>query len=344
MPPSNDPAPEPLSVVEFLGGVRDAVSVLGERVVVGTLTGQRTTRAGVLFGELCDHAGLGKLIARVPIVAFNHAPETIDALADGHRIRITGRIEINNTHTPMRLVATIDVLGDDPHANLGRSERYEAMRVSGTALRNRELAISEVIRTVGVVTPAGGGAGRADFFTRLHDDRTCIVFHETRAPMSGPPAPQAISHAIRTAGASNDLVVIVRGGGPASELTTFDHPIIADTIACCPVPVVMAVGHSTDRTLADLVAAVSVVTPTAAAAWLIEHSDASAVAARTLALARDRQQLEAEHRDLEQRRAAQRRDKNPLLEAQRTLAIQQRLALAAIMVAVCAITFFVLSR
>ena len=340
MPPSNDSAPESMSVAEFLGEVRDALSVFGERVVIGTLAGKRTTRTGVLFAELCDHAGLGELIARIPIVAFNHPPDTIDVLADGQRVRASGRIEINDTHAPLRFVAvTIDVLGDDPHANVGRGEHYESMKAAGRANRNRSLPIAEVIRTVGVVTPAGGGAGRADFFTRLHDHNTSFVFHETRAPMSGPTAPQTISHATRTAGASNDVVVIVRGGGPASELTTFDHPAIADTIANCPVPVIMAVGHSTDHTLADLVAAVSVATPTAAAAWLIEHANARAVAAQALVLSQGRQRLDAEHRVLEEDRAAYRRDEQRLDDVRRRVAIQQRVAVAVLVAAVLIAVF-----
>ena len=62
-----------------------------------------------------------------------------------------------------------------------------------------------------------------------------------------------------------DLIVIVRGGGAATDLAVFDSRTLASAIAATATPVLVAVGHSTDRYLADDIAAYSAATPTAAA-------------------------------------------------------------------------------
>jgi exodeoxyribonuclease VII large subunit len=68
-----------------------------------------------------------------------------------------------------------------------------------------------------------------------------------------------------------DCVVIIRGGGATSDLSDFDSYSLAAAVAQMPLPVVVGIGHERDETVLDFVAHTRVKTPTAAAAFLIDH-------------------------------------------------------------------------
>ena len=67
-----------------------------------------------------------------------------------------------------------------------------------------------------------------------------------------------------------DVVVIIRGGGSQTDLGSFDSYDLAAHVAQFPIPVIAGIGHERDETIVDRVAYLSVKTPTAAAAFLIE--------------------------------------------------------------------------
>jgi exodeoxyribonuclease VII large subunit len=86
----------------------------------------------------------------------------------------------------------------------------------------------------------------------------------------GPAAAAAIAWGVGTTWRRDvDVVLVVRGGGAAVELTAFDDERVARAVARCPRPVWVAVGHSGDRSVADACAQRSFPTPSAAAAALV---------------------------------------------------------------------------
>ncbi|MBM4416081.1 MAG: exodeoxyribonuclease VII large subunit [Chloroflexi bacterium] len=87
------------------------------------------------------------------------------------------------------------------------------------------------------------------------------------APVQGEGAAPAIADAIRTLAREQrpDVLIVARGGGAAEDLWAFNDEPVVRAIFACPVPVVSAIGHETDTTLADLVADMRAPTPSAAA-------------------------------------------------------------------------------
>ncbi len=94
---------------------------------------------------------------------------------------------------------------------------------------------------------------------------THIVIYPTRVQGEG--AAESIVAALRQAGraARADVLIVGRGGGSAEDLRAFNDEAVARAIARSPLPVISAVGHETDVTLADLVADCRAPTPSAAA-------------------------------------------------------------------------------
>ncbi len=148
--------------------------------------------------------------------------------------------------------------------------RRAAFEEEGLFAVERKRRLPRFPRRIGVVTSARGAA--------LHDIQTVlerrwplatIVF--APAPVQGEEAPVLIAEAIRAIAPRNrpeawpDLVIVGRGGGSAEDLWAFNEEPVVRAIFGCPVPVVSAVGHETDVSLADLVADMRAPTPSAAA-------------------------------------------------------------------------------
>ena len=120
-------------------------------------------------------------------------------------------------------------------------------------------------KTVGVIT-SGKGAALQDVLTIL--GRRCPLVSVKVFPVlvQGTDAPAEIARAVRFAGTQDcDVLILGRGGGSSEDLNAFNAEAVALAIFDCPVPLISAVGHETDFTIADLAADLRAPTPSAAA-------------------------------------------------------------------------------
>jgi exodeoxyribonuclease VII large subunit len=117
------------------------------------------------------------------------------------------------------------------------------------------------------------GAAVQDICATLRRDPNPPEIVLVPAQVQGEEAEAILCRAVRLAWAESgaDLLILARGGGAADDLWAFNGERLARTVAESPVPVISAVGHETDVTLADLVADVRVPTPTAAAELVLAH-------------------------------------------------------------------------
>lgn len=143
------------------------------------------------------------------------------------------------------------------------------LRALGWLDPERKRALPAFPRRVAVVTSRTGAALQDVLVTM---NKRCpavgVLIVDTRVQGDG--SAQEIAAAIRLVGARHeelgiDAVLVTRGGGSAEDLWAFNERVVAQAIVECPIPIVAAIGHETDTTIAELVADERCATPTQAA-------------------------------------------------------------------------------
>ncbi len=117
-------------------------------------------------------------------------------------------------------------------------------------------------RTIGIITSATGAALQDMVrVAKTRNPRVRLIFHP--AKVQGEGAAEEIAAALNYFSKANnvDVVVCGRGGGSMEDLWEFNREIVVRAIYSCPVPIISAVGHETDYTLADFAADVRAATP-----------------------------------------------------------------------------------
>lgn len=176
---------------------------------------------------------------------------------------------------------SLKVVGVDPTFSLGKLEAkrratLQYLRERGLLETQQELHLPDLPLRVGLIT-AAGSAAEQDFLTGLNHSPWAFVVTTRGAKMQGEQTePQVIAALEALEREDLDVIVITRGGGSRADLSWFDQQNLAERIALCPVPVITAIGHEIDRSIADEVAHRSCKTPTAAAEFLVECVEESA--------------------------------------------------------------------
>jgi len=144
-------------------------------------------------------------------------------------------------------------------------DRLAAEGLLGEARKRLPRAIPFLPRRIGVVTSLHGAAIR-DFLRVLHQrhPRLSVLIYDARVQGDGS-AGDVVRAMRRLARTDVDVIVLTRGGGSIEDLWTFNEELVARAIHACPVPVVSAIGHEVDFTIADFVADLRAPTPSAAA-------------------------------------------------------------------------------
>ncbi|HEY0305816.1 MAG TPA: exodeoxyribonuclease VII large subunit [Longimicrobiales bacterium] len=138
----------------------------------------------------------------------------------------------------------------------------------------RKRALPRFPKALGVVTSAEGAAVH-DIINVVKKRAPWVKLVLSSARVQGEGAAIDIANAIRRLERSDvDVVIVGRGGGSSEDLWAFNEEIVARAIAASPVPVVSAVGHETDTTIADMIADLRAPTPSAAAERCVPDQEA----------------------------------------------------------------------
>ena len=127
-------------------------------------------------------------------------------------------------------------------------------------------------KKIGAVTSLSGAAVR-DIINVLSRRYPIGKLYAVNTVVQGEEAPDSICKGILRAAAGCDLIIVGRGGGSSEDLSAFNTAKVAYAIYNCKVPVISAVGHETDFTIADMAADLRAPTPSAAAELAVPSAD-----------------------------------------------------------------------
>ena len=215
-------------------------------------------------------------------------------LVKPHFMRITGQ----QIHAGMKVMLKVFaqfhesygfswiVTDIDPTYTMGdmarkRQEIIRLLKEEGVFELQKELQLPMFCQRVAVISSANA-AGYGDFVNQLENNEYDFRFHTQLFPatMQGEGVEQSVILALEKIykmhlGFKNnekfDCVVIIRGGGATSDLSGFDTLALAENVANFPIPIITGIGHERDESVLDMVSHTRVKTPTAAAAFLINH-------------------------------------------------------------------------
>ncbi len=200
----------------------------------------------------------------ISCVLFKNNGLSLDfELKDGKNVMVFGDIAVYRPQGRVQLVAR--ALKQDVGLGL-RHLQLEALKkklaAEGLFAQERKRALPLYPERIGIVTSPQGAALR-DVLRTLGPYPAAIIL--SPAQVQGDGAEESVASAIMALRGRADVVIVCRGGGSTEDLWCFNSEIVARAIFACDVPVISAVGHETDVTIADYVADVRAATPTAAA-------------------------------------------------------------------------------
>ncbi len=258
----------PLSVSQLSAAIKRTVEDGFARVRVrGELSGTKRAASGHFYAALKDDNALIDMVmwkGQAGRLAFR--PE------DGIEVIATGKLTTYPGRSKYQLVVdTLEIAGEG--ALMLLFEKLKA-RLGAEGLFDRERkyeSLPYLPRTIGVVTSPTGAVIR-DILHRLADRcPTHVIVWPVLVQGDG--AAAQVANAIRGFDGLEpggpvprpDLVIVARGGGSIEDLWAFNEEVVVRAIADCRIPTISAVGHETDRSLADYAADRRAPTPTAAA-------------------------------------------------------------------------------
>ena len=200
--------------------------------------------------------------------------ETGQAFVSGLKVLVNVSVEFHEIYG-----YSLNINDIDPSYTLGdmakrRKEIILRLQEEGIFELNRELPFPLLPQRIAVIT-SSTAAGYEDFMNQLSENEYGFPFYTKLFPavMQGKKTEESVIAALdRIFPYANlfDIVVIIRGGGSTSDLSSFDSYPLAANCSQFPLPVITGIGHERDDTIIDLVAHTRMKTPTAVASFLVD--------------------------------------------------------------------------
>ena len=259
-----------VSVSELTAAIRETIETrFGEIWVEGEISNCRVWNTGHMYFTLKDEsAQIRALMFRSAIRYLRFKPE------DGLHVVARGRVGVYDAKGEYQIVCEHMEPKGLGALQLAFEQLKKTLQAEGLFNRDRKRPLPTLPRKIGIVTSLDGAAVRdiLKVLGRRHPNAHIIV---RPVRVQGEGAAGDIARGLRTIGKVSglDAIIVGRGGGSAEDLQAFNEEVVARAIVASPVPVISAVGHEVDFTIADFVADLRAPTPSAAAELVAAAKD-----------------------------------------------------------------------
>jgi exodeoxyribonuclease VII large subunit len=262
-------ASQALSVTQLVRRVRDSLEKSFSHCwVMGEISNARQASSGHLYFTLKDAQ------SAINIVMFRNSAQRLRfKLEDGIEVLVFGRVSVYESRGALQFYAEELEPRGAGALQIALEQLKRRLAAQGLFNAERKRALPFFPRVIGLVTALGGPVGGAGS-AALHDMLKIIFSRNPNvhviispAKVQGDGAGAEIAAALKALNADGraEVIVLGRGGGSLEDLWAFNEEVVARAIYASRIPVVSAVGHEIDYTIADLVADVRAPTPSAAA-------------------------------------------------------------------------------
>jgi exodeoxyribonuclease VII large subunit len=259
-----------ITVTDLVRRVRDALdATLSEGWVVGEISNARLAPSNHLYFTLKDsRSAINAVMFKT---AFNRLRFKV---VDGMEVIVRGRVQVYEQRGSLQLYAEEMEPRGVGALQVAFDQLKRRLEAEGLFDRARKRPMPFLPRRIGIVT-ALGGAGLRDMLRILFDrfPSMQVIFRPARVQGDG--SAQEIAEAIADLNRDGraEVLIVGRGGGSLEDLWAFNEETVARAIFRSLIPVISAVGHEVDYTIADFVADLRAPTPTAAAQMVVPSLD-----------------------------------------------------------------------
>lgn len=237
----------------------------GDAWVEGEISNLRAQNSGHIYFTLKDEN------SQISVVMFRSSARLLRFRpADGMQVVVRGRVTIYEDRGQLQIIAEYVEPKGAGALQIAFEQLKAKLTGEGLFEASRKKPIPALPRVIGIVTSPQAAALRdiLHVLQRRHDRASVLIFP---AQVQGEAAPVEVAAGIRyfNRARSVEVILVARGGGSAEDLAAFNDEALARVIAASELPVISAVGHETDFTIADFVADLRAATPSAAAELVI---------------------------------------------------------------------------